>query len=184
MEGFTLVDGGVALVVVLSGLLAYARGFTREAMAIVGWIASAIVAFLLAGRVEPLVKEIPFVGEYLRGSCELAIIAAFAAVFAIALVLMSIFTPLFASMIQRSALSGIDRGLGFFFGVLRGLLLIAVAFVVYDRVVINESLEIVDNSRTAEIFGNVKDTIDEQIPEDAPGWIVQQYELLVSNCEA
>ena len=37
MEGFTLIDGIVALVIVLSALLAYSRGFVREAMAIVGW---------------------------------------------------------------------------------------------------------------------------------------------------
>jgi len=182
MEGFTIVDGGVALVVILSGVLAYARGFVREAMSILGWIAAAVVAFLFAGRVEPLIKEIPYVGDYLRGSCELSIIAAFAAVFAVPMVIVSIFSPLFASAVQRSALGGVDRGLGFFFGVLRGLLLVAVAFVVYDRVVVNESIPMVDDSRTAGIFDNLKDTIDEQIPEDAPGWIVQQYEKLVSNC--
>ena len=183
MEGFTIVDGIVALVIIVSAILAYARGFMREAMAIVGWIAALIVAFLFAAKAEPLVKEIPVVGDYLRDSCELSIIAAFAAVFAVALVVVSIFTPLFSAAIQRSALGGVDRAFGFFFGVLRGLLLVAVAFVVYDRVVVNEQVAMVDNSRTAEIFGRVKDSIDEQIPSDAPGWIVQQYEKLVSSCE-
>ncbi len=182
MDGFTLVDGIVALVIIVSAILAYARGFVREAMAIMGWIAAAVLAFLFAGTAEPLVKEIPMVGDYLRDSCELSIIAAFAAVFAIALVLVSLFTPLFSAAIQRSALGGLDRGLGFFFGVLRGLLLVAVAFVVYDRVVVNEQIAMVDNSRTSEIFGRVRTSIDEQIPTDAPGWIVQQYEKLVGNC--
>lgn len=182
MDGFTLVDGVVALVIIVSAILAYSRGFVREAMAILGWIAAAVVAFLFAGTAEPLVKEIPYVGDYLRDSCELSIIAAFAAVFAVALVVVSLFTPLFASAVQRSALSGIDRGLGFFFGVLRGLLLVAVAFVVYDRVVVGEEIAMVDNSRTAKIFERVRGDIDEQIPDDAPGWIVTQYEKLVGNC--
>ena len=34
MEGFTLIDGLVALVIVLSAILAYSRGLVREAMAI------------------------------------------------------------------------------------------------------------------------------------------------------
>ncbi|MDF0602729.1 CvpA family protein [Psychromarinibacter sp. C21-152] len=182
MEGFTLIDGVVALVIIVSAILAYARGFVREAMAIAGWIAAAVVAFLFAGTAEPLVKEIPYVGDYLRDSCELSIIAAFAAVFAVALVVVSLFTPLFASAVQRSALSGLDRGLGFFFGVLRGLLLVAVAFVVYDRVVVGEEVAMVADSRTAKIFDRVRGDIDEQIPEDAPSWIVQQYEKLVGNC--
>jgi len=181
MEGFTIVDGVVAVVIVISAILAYSRGFVREAMAILGWIAAAVLAFIFAPTVEPLVKEIPVVGTYLQDSCELAIIAAFAAVFAVALVVVSVFTPLFASIVQRSALGGLDQGLGFFFGVLRGLLLVAVALVVYDRVV-SSPVPMVDESRTAKIFQRTQASIDEQIPEDAPGWIVQRYEQLVGNC--
>ena len=184
MEGFTIIDGVVAVVIVVSAILAYSRGFVREAMAILGWIAAAILAFIFAPSVEPLVKEIPVVGDYLQDSCELAIIAAFAAVFAISLVVVSVFTPLFSSIIQRSALGGLDQGLGFFFGVLRGILLVAVALVVYDRVVVNESIAMVDDSRTAKIFARTQTSIDEQIPEDAPGWIVERYEQLVGNCGA
>ncbi|WP_172293600.1 CvpA family protein [Pseudoruegeria sp. HB172150] len=182
MDGFTWVDGVVAFIIILSGILAYSRGFVREALAILGWIAAAVVAFLFAGKAEPLIREIPVVGDWLRDSCELSIIAAFAAVFAIALVVISLFTPLFSSAVQRSALGGVDRGLGFFFGVLRGILLIAIAFVVYDRVVVSEEIPVVDDSRTAQIFENARTRIDEQIPEDAPGWIVSQYEKLVSAC--
>ncbi|MFT6075456.1 MAG: membrane protein required for colicin V production, partial [Yoonia sp.] len=132
MEGFTLVDAGVAIIVLLSGVLAYSRGFVRETMAILGWIGATVVAFIFADQVEPLVRQIPIIGEFIGDSCELAIIAAFAAVFAIALVVVSIFTPLFSTVVQRSALGGIDQALGFFFGALRGVLLVAVAFFVYD----------------------------------------------------
>ena len=182
MDGFTIIDGVVAVVIIISAILAYSRGFVREAMAILGWIAAAVLAFLFAPQVEPLVKEIPVVGDYLQDSCELSIIAASAAVFAVALVVVSIFTPLFASVVQRSALGGLDQGLGFFFGVLRGILLVAVALVVYDRVVVNESIAMVDDSRTAKIFARTQTSIDEQIPEDALGWIVQRYEQLVGSC--
>jgi membrane protein required for colicin V production len=182
MDGFTIIDGVVAVVIIISAILAYSRGFVREAMAILGWIAAAVLAFLFAAQVEPLVKEIPVVGDYLQDSCELSIIAAFAAVFAVSLVVVSIFTPLFASVVQRSALGGIDQGLGFFFGVLRGILLVAVALVIYDRVIVNEGIAMVDESRTAKIFARTQTSIDEQIPEDAPGWIVQRYEQLVGSC--
>jgi membrane protein required for colicin V production len=36
---FTIIDGVVAIVIILSALLAYGRGLVREVMAIVGWIA-------------------------------------------------------------------------------------------------------------------------------------------------
>ncbi len=182
MEGFTIVDAVVVAVIVLSAILAYARGFVREAMAIAGWIAAAVLAFLFAAQAEPLVKEIPYLGDILRGSCELAIIAAFSLVFAAALLIVSVFTPLFSTVVQRSALGGIDQALGFVFGALRGILLVAVAYIVYDRVVVSSAVEMVENSRSAQIFAVVQTDIDRWVPEDAPGWIVARYEDLVGDC--
>lgn len=184
MEGFTLVDAGVAIIVLLSGVLAYSRGFVREAMAIVGWIGAAVVAFIFADQVEPLVRQIPIVGDFIGDSCELAIIGAFAAVFAVALVVFSIFTPLFSSVVQRSALGGVDQGLGFFFGVLRGIVLVAVAFFVYDTVFAGQAFAEVDESRSAEVFAQLTGRIQEQNPEQALGWITEQYQQLVGSCGA
>ncbi|WP_415402624.1 CvpA family protein [Tateyamaria sp. SN3-11] len=182
MEGFTIIDGVVAVVIILSALLAYGRGFVREAMAIAGWIAAAILAFLFAPRVEPLVREIPVVGDFLADSCELSIIGAFALVFAVALIVVSLFTPLFSSLVQRSALGGLDQGLGFLFGVARGVLLVAIAFFVYDTVITGQEFTIVDESRSAAVFGRFTGQIEEQNPEEALGWITQQYESLVGAC--
>ncbi len=182
MEGFTIVDGGVALVILVSAVLAYSRGFVREGMAIAGWVVAAIVAYMFAAQAVPLIKEIPVLDKFLADSCELSLIAAFGAVMAVALVVVSIFTPLMASAIQRSALGGLDQGLGFAFGVLRGLVLVAIALVVYDRLVVTDTVPMVDNSRTARVFARLSGQIDEQIPTDAPGWILSRYEAMVSTC--
>ena len=184
MEGFTLIDAGVAGIIVLSAILAYSRGFTREAMAIVGWVGAACLAFLFAKSAQPLVKELPVVGDFLKDSCELSIIAAFAAVFALGLILAALFTPLFSSVIQRSALGGIDQGLGFLFGVLRGILLVGVAFLVYDRAVAANTVPMVDNSRSAKIFASFQANIDAAVPTDAPNWIVSRYSDLTAACAA
>ena len=182
MEGFTIIDGIVAVVIILSALLAYGRGIVREAMASAGWIAAAVLAFLFAPRVEPLVREIPVIGDFIADSCELSIIGAFALVFAVALIVVSLFTPLFSAIVQRSALGGIDQGLGFLFGVARGLLLVAIAFFVYDTVITGQEFTMVDESRSAAVFGRFTQNIEDQNPEQALGWITQQYEALVGSC--
>ncbi|MEN9062545.1 CvpA family protein [Ponticoccus litoralis] len=184
MEGFTVVDGAVGVIIVLSALLAYSRGLVRELMAILGWVAAAVVAFMFAAQVQPLVKEIPVVGEFLSDSCELSVIAAFAAVFTVALVLVSLFTPLFSSLIQRSALGGLDQALGFLFGVARGILLVAIGFFVYQTVITAQDIPAINDSRSAAVFSRFTDRIEEQNPEQALGWITTQYEALVSVCEA
>jgi len=184
MEGFTLIDGVVAVVIVLSAILAYSRGFVREAMAIAGWIGAAVLAFLFAESAQPLVKEIPVIGNFLKDSCELSIIVAFGAVLAVGLIIASLFTPLFSSVVQRSALGGLDQGLGFAFGVLRGIVLVGVALLVYDRAVAANTVPMVDNSRSAKVFASFQANIDAAVPDDAPGWILSRYNTLTQACAA
>ena len=182
MEGFNIIDGVVALVIVISAILAYSRGFVREAMSIIGWIAAAVLAYMFAPKAVPLVKEIPYVKDFLADSCELSTIGGFAAIFALALVVVSVFTPLFSSVVQRSAVGAIDQGLGFLFGVARGVLLVAVALIVYDNVVLGEDVLNVSESRTAKVFARSQESLSEQIPDDAPGWIIERYNTLVGHC--
>ena len=183
MEGFNIVDAGVAVVIIVSGILAYSRGFMREGLAIAGWIAAAVLAYILAPAVQPLVRELPYVGNFLGDSCELSIIASFAVVFAIVLVLASLFTPLFSSFVRNSAIGGVDQGAGFLFGIARGILLIAIALLVFDRAVPPGSVEMVENSRSSAIFGQLSGNLNEAVPEDAPNWLVGKYEELVSTCQ-
>jgi membrane protein required for colicin V production len=184
MEGFTIIDGVVAVVIVVSALLAYSRGFVREVLAIAGWIGAAILAFLFADQAQPLVQQIPVLGDFIGDSCELSIIASFAAVFAVALILFSIFTPLFSGAIQRSALGGLDQGLGFLFGVARGVLLVAVAFFVYQTALAGQDIPMVEDSRANAVFSRLTTRISEQDPEAALGWVTRQYEQLVGPCVA
>lgn len=181
MEGFTLIDAGVAGIIVLSAILAYSRGFVREAMAIVGWVGAAVLAYMFAAQAQPLVKEIPAVGSFLE-NCELSLIAGFAAVFAVGLIVAALFTPLFSSVVQRSVLGGLDQGVGFLFGVVRGVLLVGIAFLVYDRAVAANTVPMVDDSRSAKIFASFQGDINAAVPTDAPNWVVARYNELTATC--
>ena len=75
--------------------------------------------FYFAPLTTPLIKEIPLLGPILADSCELAIIAAFASVFALSLLIFSFFTPLLSTVINKTRLTKIDQALGFVFGILR-----------------------------------------------------------------
>ena len=103
-------------------------------------------------------------------------------VFAAALIVASLFTPLLSSAIHRTALGGLDQGLGFLFGVARGVLLVAVAFLVYDRAVAANAIPMVDDSRSAKVFAQFQENLDAQVPTDAPGWIVARYNDLTQVC--
>lgn len=182
MEGYTLIDGGSALILLVSAILAYSRGFVRECLSIASWVVAAIVAFVFAPQVEPLIREVPVLSDMLAGSCELSMITAFAAVFALTLIVVAIFTPLFAGAVQRSALSGFDQGLGFLFGVARGIILILVGLVLYEWILPGGGLEIVEASKTKELLTGTKEQVEAMIPTDAPNWLMGRYEELTTSC--
>ncbi|MCP5037763.1 MAG: CvpA family protein [Rhodobacteraceae bacterium] len=184
MEGFTIVDGGVAVVVLISAILAYSRGLVREILSIVGWIAAAIVAYVLTPQVEPLIKEIPVLSDIIGDSCILSLIVAFALVFAVALIIVSIFTPLFSGMVQRSAVGAIDQGLGFLFGVARGLLLVLIALILYDNIFPEgDRLAMVEDSKSREILAQSQVKLAEMAPTEVPNWLRIRYDEFVGNCD-
>jgi membrane protein required for colicin V production len=176
-------DAVVLVIVAISAFLAYARGLTREALAIGGWIVSALVAFFLAPFVEPLVREIPVVGDFLRSSCTLSVLAAFAAVFAGVLILLSIFTPIVSGLVLDSVLGPFDRGLGFLFGVARGVVLVAVLYLLYGLVVPpDQRIAAIDEARSIVVIADAAETLREAAPDELPGWLGARIDRLVGAC--
>ena len=181
MDGFTLIDGIAAAVILLSAILAYSRGFVREGLAIAGWIGAAVLAFMFAATAQPLVKEIPVINKIIGENCEVSMITAFAVVFAVGLIIASLFTPLFSSVIRRSFLSGIDQGLGFVFGAVRGIALVGAAFLIYGMA--HQSIDMVEKSRAKTVFDNFNGGIQSAIPDDLLNMVLARYNDLTASCQ-
>ncbi|MEM9011784.1 MAG: CvpA family protein [Pseudomonadota bacterium] len=183
MEGVTIVDGVALLVVAISALLAYSRGLVREVLSIAGWLLAAVAAFYFAPQVKPLIEEVPGLRDLIGSSCQLGMLAAFAVVLAASLILISLFTPLFSDAVQRSALGALDQGLGFLFGAARGVLLVAIALLIYEQVPIDATFDQVESSRTKEVLADLNTTIREQLPNEVPGWVNVRYEQFLGACQ-
>ena len=182
MDGLTIIDGVSLAVVLLSGILAYARGFLREVLAISGWIISIIVAFILAPTGVPLVSEIPYLNKIVSG-CEATTIISFALILAISVLVCSIFTPLLSNVVKRSVLNTFDQSLGFLFGALRGIILIVVSVVVYNQVAVDNEYEIVNNSLVYKSVVGISSNIETILPNSIPDWLIDNYDGLVSSCD-
>ncbi len=185
MEDFTLFDAGVAAVIFVSAILAYSRGLTREVLSIAGWVGAAVVAFFFAPQAVPFIKEIPVLTDLIGDNCELGVLSAYAGVFAIALIVIALFTPLISGAIQKSALGSIDGGLGFLFGVARGLVLVVAALVAYDFFIAGgEGFDVVENSKTRSMLAEQQQKLKEYIPTDIPDWLIKPYNELTASCTA
>lgn len=125
---FNLVDGVVIALVVLSALFAFFRGFTREVLAVIAWIAAGFVALYLQDDVKPYALQA-------TGHEILAQAIAVGAPFIVALLVFSILTHIVASRVQQSAIGPLDRTLGFAFGILRGLAVVSILYLVVTNLV-------------------------------------------------
>ncbi|RYG97945.1 MAG: CvpA family protein [Alphaproteobacteria bacterium] len=104
-------DGIVLAIALFSAVLAMVRGFSREVLSLVSWFGSAYV---------------PYAKNFIADE-KFAIIASAAAIFLIALIVISFITMRIADMIIDSRIGALDRTLGFIFGAARGILIIVVA---------------------------------------------------------
>ena len=179
---FTYIDGAAAVLVILSAILAYSRGLTREIFALGGWIVAGLAAFYFAPMLEPLMREIPAVGKFLAENCVISMIAAFSLIVAAALLIMAVFTPIFSSVVLESALGPIDRVLGFLFGVARGVLLIAVAYLIYTNLSGDEVLPALENAASKPMLDQAAGILDEYRPKEVPAWFSERIDALMSPC--
>ncbi len=179
---FTVVDAGVAVIALLSGVLAYSRGFTREMFALAGWAGAAAAAYYIAPMLEPLIREAPVVGAYLAASCVISMVAAFTIVVAAALLILSMFTPLVSGLVLESMLAPIDRLLGFVFGIARGLVLIAVVFLIYTNLSGVEAWPPLDNAASRTVFEDSAAVLEQNLPDSIPDWFGQRIDALMVNC--
>ncbi|WP_340108564.1 CvpA family protein [Pikeienuella sp. HZG-20] len=181
----TIADAVVALVVLVSAMLAFNRGLVREALAIGGWVASAFIAFYFAPLAAPLMLEIPYLGDFLRSSCTMTALAGFIAVFAVALIVLSIFTPVLSSAVQATPLAVVDRGLGFVFGAARGVLLVAVVYLLYNLVITDtERLAVIENSASHALISDAARAVQAWAPTSVPDWLQTRIDNLMGACVA
>ena len=118
------VDLVVLAVVLVSGLVGVLRGLVREVLGVAAWIAAAWVA-------SPY-GAFPYIAPWVRKQVSdpgVGDIVAFGAVFLAALVLLWIIVGVVSSRVRGSALGGLDRTFGLVFGLGRGAVLLAAAYI-------------------------------------------------------
>ena len=107
----------------VSGVIGLLRGFIKEVMGIVVWVAAFVLAFRLSGVGAEILT--PYVDVP-----SARVFIAFALVFLIALIVGGLLNYLLGKLVETTGLDGTDRMFGFFFGLARALiLLVAVVFV-------------------------------------------------------
>jgi len=123
MEPFNIVDIAVAVLVLLSAVFAFYRGFVREVLAIAGWGGAVVVTYYAYPYVRPYVE--PYLpADWLTDGATIG------GIFLVSLVVFWLVIHAIVVQVKDSPLNALDRSLGFLFGIARGVLIIALAFLV------------------------------------------------------
>ena len=123
----TFVDILVVLVLLISAAFAAWRGFMSETLSIFAWAAAAFAALYFAPAVVPLLSGV------VTGWG--AILAAYAGIFLIVVIPLSFVSFRFSENVRRSPVQALDPALGMAFGVVRGLVIVGIAYLVFSMLV-------------------------------------------------
>ena len=183
MENINLIDAISLFTIFMSAILAYFRGLSRELLAIFSWIAAALLAFIFAPHMNPLINQVPIVKEILIDSCQLSILISFVISFILSLIFLSLLIPMLTNIVHQSSLNGLDRLLGLCFGTLRGLLIIIALTIGYDVIFRDaEPSKIEENSKTIEMVFELKEELKDHLPNTRPKWIMDRFDNLMKTC--
>jgi membrane protein required for colicin V production len=159
------VDIVVLAVIALSTLLALGRGFVKEVLSIFGWIGAAIGTFLIFFYV-PQVRT--FFNKQIAEPL-LADIACAVSLFVILLIVLGFFNHAISSRIHASSLGPLDKSLGLIFGLARGIVLVALAYMAMsDWLLPNKQQrpEAINQARTEPYVEMAATFIKDLIPQD------------------
>ncbi len=158
------VDIAVGVVLLISGVFALVRGFVHEVLAAAGWVLAPLAAFWAVRRL-PVVHQLA--SRILDKEPYTDIIGG-AVVFLIVLILMSFVTHAVARRVQRSALGSTDRALGFAFGLVRGLVLCSLAFMV-ESWLIPQQPDVVKDAKSLPMVEKGALIIQSLVPQEFAG---------------
>jgi len=122
MNGLDIAILGVFSMSTLIGAL---RGFTKELLSLFNWGGAIVLSYTFL----PVGQE--FVRSYIANPL-MASGAAFGVLFIIFLVILSIIAHIIAGYIRDSSFRGVDHSLGFGFGILRGIVIISAAELIFS----------------------------------------------------
>lgn len=154
----TAFDVGVGVLVLISAILATARGLTREVLSLATWAGSAAIAIYMYLYHPDIAQQ--YIAEEIVANIATVVVS-----FIVSLIVLHLLTMRIADFVVDSRIGPIDRTLGFIFGVLRGVL-IAIVITIFGVWLLGTNLpEWARNSQSLPYLDNMGKTLISMLPE-------------------
>jgi len=119
MESLNVFDWILVAIIATSSVFGLLRGFVKELLSLASWVAAFFVARLFSFKLSS------FMVDWIDQP-QFRLIAAFAILFAVTLVVGALINNVFSRLVSATGLTGTDRLFGMVFGIVRGGLLVIV----------------------------------------------------------
>ena len=167
----------ILVLILISALFAFFRGFSLELLSISVWIISFFGSYAYGNNLINFFNKI-------INNILISTAISYVVVFLIIFVIFSFLTRKFSVFIKDSYVGLIDKSLGFIFGILRGYVIVGLCFFLFDYFYKGKKLEFIDNSKIIpvikitnnEIFRFLK--IDNKYSENLSTEIKKKSDLL------
>jgi membrane protein required for colicin V production len=157
----TSADLVIIAILALSALLAFLRGFVREVLSIGAWVGAALAT--IYGF--PLAQ--PFARKYIEVALFADIVAG-VTIFVVALIILTVLSHALSRNVRDSALGAVDRSLGLLFGLVRGAVLVCLAYLVMAWAIPKEDRPVwVNEARTLPLVQQGANLLLKILPESA-----------------
>ena len=120
-----MLDLIIIILIFISAFFAFIRGFSLEILSLSGWIFSIGISYLYGGLASNQINQ--FLDNFL-----ISTVISYVFSFILLLIIFSYLTKNVSSLIKSSFAGLLDRSLGFFYGLLRGYLLICFCYFCFD----------------------------------------------------
>lgn len=186
-----IVDILVIIVVLLSALIAFLRGFIREILTIAGVLGGLAAAYYMGPNLSPTFRGWLGVEEgsedKLFGIVPYEMVAdglAYASIFILVVIVLSIISHFIAEKVKKIGLGAIDRTLGVIFGIVRGVILLAILYLPVHLLTEDDTKdEWFKDSRTHVYLEQTAGVLADFMPENTRKSLEKQAEEIADNVE-
>lgn len=156
----TGIDIVILVVLAVSGIVSYLRGFFREAISLITWLAAILITLSYTSRFATLLPR-----DSIQSTAARATISAIL-LFAICMAVGWVARWLFRRIMAGNPLRFVDRLIGVFFGIARGIVIVALVVLAAHLAPSLQQERWWNESLLLPQFDKLARAIHEQLPQD------------------
>jgi len=158
--GLNNIDVAIIIITFISSLVAFSRGFVKEILSILGWTIGSVITIYSIPFLRPLSQA--YIKSQIAADITTSVI-----VFIAFMVFWIIYSAKLNQKIRSSSLNGLDRGLGFVFGLTKSVLLFTLAFILINWIIPKDKqIDALKDSKLLIVAEALSEPVEALIPKD------------------